>query len=133
MSRAGVSFIVLAAVLTTACGGAESVASSPTGPSSTTPASSQPQPSCMPSAPGNLRVTQQVGTAVAFAWNSVSNATEYLVLVGKSSGNSGELFTNTTQTQHTDTFSTGTHYARVQAKNTCGTSGSSNEVEFFVQ
>jgi len=131
MNRAGVSFIVLAAALTAACGGAEGVDSSPTGPSSTTTTvPSQPQPSCMPSAPANLRVTAIQGTVVSLAWSAVSGATEYLVLVGTSPGNSDALFTNTAQTNYTWTAKEGRQYARIQAKNSCGTSGSSNEVEF---
>ena len=45
MTRVGMLSIVLAAAVTGACGGAESVSSSPTGPSTTTTTtSSQPQP-----------------------------------------------------------------------------------------
>ena len=134
MNRAGVSFIVLAAVLTAACGGAESVGSSPTGPSPTAPGSpSQPQPNgSAPSAPGNLTVASVTGTVVTLSWSAASGAAEYLILVGTSPSSSNTLSTNTTQTTYTWTVSPGTYYARVQAKIGTATSGSSNEVSFFI-
>ena len=71
---------------------------------------------------------------MSLAWSAVSGATEYLVLVGSTSGNSDELSTNTSQTSPTayGGVKPGVHYARVQAKNACGTSGSSNQVDFTV-
>ena len=132
MIRAGVSFIVISAVLTAACGGAEEVGSSPTGPSPTVTVPSQPQPSCTPAAPGNLTVASIQGTVVSLTWSGVNGATEYLILVGSGPSSSDELSTNTTQTNYTWTSKSGRHYARVQAKYSCGTSGSSNEVEFTV-
>jgi chitodextrinase len=87
----------------------------------------------MPSAPASLRVDAVVGTTVSLSWSAVSGATEYLVLVGSTSGNSNELFTNTSQTTYTyGGVKPGVHYARVQAKNACGTSGSSNQVDYTV-
>jgi hypothetical protein len=87
----------------------------------------------MPAAPANLHVDSVQGTTVSFSWSAVSGATQYLVLVGSTSGNSDELFTNTSQTTYaTGGMKVGHHYARVQAKNACGTSGSSNQVDFTV-
>jgi hypothetical protein len=126
--------IVLAAAVAGACGGAESASSSPTGPSSTPVASSQPQPqpsqgSCVPV---NLRVGSIQGTSVTLQWNAVTGATEYLILVGSAPSSSDRLSTNTSNTSYTWTASPGRQYARVQAK--CGGSwgSSSNEVEFTV-
>jgi hypothetical protein len=132
MNRAGVLSIVLAAVVTGACGGADDVSSTPTGPSSTPSApSSQPQPtpqsSCVPT---NLRVVSTQSTVVTLAWNAVSGATEYLVLVGSAPSSSDILLTNTTSTTHTWTSNAGRQWARVQAKCNGSFGGSSNEVEY---
>jgi chitodextrinase len=87
----------------------------------------------MPAAPANLHVDSVQGSAVSLSWSAVSGATEYLVLVGSTTGNSDELFTNTSQTTYSyGGVKSGRHYARVQAKNACGTSGSSNTVDYSV-
>jgi hypothetical protein len=133
MNRFGVLSIVLAAAVTGACGGAEGVSSSPTGPSSSTTASSQPQPgpqgSCVPA---NLAVVSVQGTVITLQWSAVSGASEYAVLVGSTPSSSDLLSTNTTNSNYTWTAKPGRQFARVQAK--CGGSwgGSSNEVDFTV-
>ena len=130
MNRAGILSIVLAAAVTGACGGAEGVSSSPTGPSSTTTTpSSQPQGSCVPA---NLTVASIAGTVVTLQWSAVNGATEYTVLVGSTPSSSDQLSTNTTNANYTWTARPGRQYARVQAK--CGGAwgASSNEVEFTV-
>jgi hypothetical protein len=134
MNRFGILSIVLAAAVTAACGGAEGAGPSPTSPSTTpTPPASQPQPpqsaSCVPQ---NLRVASIQGTAVRLEWSGVSGASEYLVLVGSTPGNSDQLFENTGNPYYAWTARQGHQYARVQAK--CGGqySGSSNEVEYTV-
>jgi hypothetical protein len=87
----------------------------------------------MPNAPANLKVDAVVGTTVSLSWSAVSGATEYVVLVGSTSGNSNELSTNTSQTSYSyGGVKPGVHYARVQAKNACGQSGSSNQVEYTI-
>jgi hypothetical protein len=133
MNRAGVLSIVLAAALTGACGGAEGVNPAPTGPSATTPPSSQPQPqpqqSCVP---GNLTVASVQGTVVTLQWSAVSGATEYLVLVGAAPSSSDQLSTNTTNNSYTWTAKPGRQFARVQAKCNGAFGGSSNEVDFTV-
>jgi len=66
-------------------------------------------------------------------WSAVSGATEYLILVGTSPSSSNILSTNAvSKTYPWSGVPQGTHYARIQAKNSCGTSGSSNEVRFTV-
>lgn len=133
MNRLGVLSILLAAVVTGACGGADGVGSSPTAPSSTTPTSSQPQPpqtsSCVPT---NLALASVQGTVATLQWSAVSGATEYQVLVGSAPSSSDLVSTNTTNNSYTWTAKQGRQYARVQAK--CGGSwgSSSNEVEFTI-
>ena len=135
MTRVGMLSIVLAAAVTGACGGADSASSSPTGPSTTTTTtSSQPQPTPQPAAcvPTNLHVASKQGTVVTLEWNSVSGATEYVVLVGSSPGSSDQLSTNTTNTSYTWTAKGGRQYARVQSKCNGQFGSSSNEVEYTV-
>ena len=135
MTRVGMLSIVLAAAVTGACGGADSASSSPTGPSSTTTTtSSQPQPTPQPAAcvPTLLHVVSIQGSVVTLAWNGVSGATEYLVLVGSSPGSSDQLSTNTTNTSYTWTAKGGRQYARVQSKCNGQFGSSSNEVEYTV-
>lgn len=131
MKRVGVLAIVLAAVVTGACGGADGVSPAPTSPSpatsTTTPSSAQQ--ACVPS---NLRLASKQGTVVTLAWDAVSNATEYLVLVGSAPSASDHLSTNTTNTSYTWTAKTGQQYARVQAKCNGQFGGSSNEIAYTV-
>jgi hypothetical protein len=137
MTRASICSAVLAALAVTACGsdGASTTPTSPSGGSSSASGNGGgAQANCtIPSPPNSLQVTSVMGTNVSLSWSGVNGATEYVVLVGSTSGNSDELSTNTTQTSYSyGGAKTGKHYARVQSKNTCGTSGSSNQVEFTV-
>lgn len=87
-------------------------------------------PSCVPGAPGNLRVTVTDSTRV-FTWNSVSNVQDYFIQIGSSSGASNLVNTNTTQTTYTWTGANpGTYYARVYARNSCGSGPNSTEISF---
>jgi fibronectin type 3 domain-containing protein len=132
MIRANVFMAAFAALVVTAC--SNDGGSTPTSPSGGSSGGGTAQANCtIPNAPGNLQVTSVIGTTVSLSWSGVNGATEYVVLVGSTSGNSDELSTNTTQTSYTyGGARTGKHYARVQSKNACGTSGSSNQVEFTV-
>ena len=133
MKRVGVLCVVLAAAVTIACGGSDSAGSSPTSPSSPSPGSGSSQPT-NPSglnAPANLTVAVN-GGSVTLTWSGVNGASEYLVLVGTTSGSSDKLFTNTTQTSYSWTVGSGVYYARIQAKSGSVTSGSSNEVSFAI-
>jgi len=135
MTRVGMLSIVLAAAVTGACGGADSASSSPTGPSTTTTTtSSQPQPTPQPAAcvPTNLHLVSIQGTVVTLGWNGVSGATEYVVLVGSTSGSSDQLSTNTTNTSYTWTAKGGRQFARVQAKCNGQFGSSSNEIDYTV-
>jgi hypothetical protein len=135
MTRVTLYVAALAATVAAGCSGSEGGAT-PTSPSASTSSggTAPPQASCtMPAAPANLHVDSLQGSTVSLSWSAVSGATEYLVLVGSTSGSSDELFTNTSQAAYTTGgVKVGHHYARVQAKNACGTSGSSNQVDFTV-
>jgi hypothetical protein len=134
MARVSLWIAVLAAAVAAACSGGDGGAT-PTSPSaSTSSGATPPQANCtMPSAPANLHVDSLQGTTVSLAWSAVSGATEYIVLIGSTSGSSNELSTNTSQTNYSyGGAKPGVHYARVQAKNACGSSGSSNTVEYIV-
>lgn len=132
MKRAGVLCVVVAATMTIACGGTDNAGSSPTGPSSSSSSSTNTsQPSNSSSVPTNLAVNVNNGV-VTLTWNGVNGASEYLVLVGSSSGNSDKLSTNTTNTTYTYTAGSGTYYVRVQAKVNGNWSSSSNEVNFTI-
>ena len=73
-------------------------------------------------------------TRVTLTWSASSGAAEYIVLIGTTPSSSNELSTNTTNTTYQwNGAPVGQHYARIQAKNSCGTSGSSNEVAFTVR
>jgi hypothetical protein len=134
MKRVGVLSIVLAAAVTGACGGADGVSPAPTSPSPTTSTTTTPAPAPTQTAcvPANLRVASQQGSVVTLAWDAVSNATEYLVLVGSGPSSSDQLSTNTTNTSYTWTAKGGRQYARVQSKCNGQFGGSSNEVEYTV-
>jgi hypothetical protein len=121
---------LLAAV---ACGGGDQSAS-PVGPTPIGTGGTSPQATCsLPAAPSNLRLVSVSGTRVEFAWSASATAAEYVMLIGTTPSSSNILLTNTTQTTYSlGGAPAGHQYARVQAKNACGTSGSSNEVEYTV-
>ena len=135
MTRVTLCVAAIAAAVAAGCSGSEGGAT-PTAPSASTSSGGTvaPQASCtMPAAPANLHVDSVQGSTVSLSWSAVSGATQYLVLVGSTSGSSDELSTNTSQAAYTTGgVKVGHHYARVQAKNACGTSGSSNQVDFTV-
>ena len=135
MTRVSLCVAALAAAVAAGCSGSEGAAT-PTAPSASTSSggTAPPQANCtIPDTPANLHVDSVLGSTVSLSWSAVGGATEYLVLVGSTSGNSDELFTNTSQASYTTGgIKVGHHYARVQAKNACGTSGSSNQVDFTV-
>ena len=136
MNRAGLSTIMLVAALATACAGGDSASTSPTSPSSPTPpASAPPTPppvnSCAPSVPTNLTVSLTASTTRVFNWNESANAVDYFIQIGTASGSSDLIYTNTSKTTYTWAgASQGTYYARVHARNSCGSSSPSNEIVF---
>ena len=96
MMRSGFGLALLVAVLGGACSGSEggSTPTSPTTPTGGSGSQSPTNPSCVPAAPGDLRVTVTDGTR-AFTWNAVSGAQDYFIQVGSASGQSNLLNTNT--------------------------------------
>jgi hypothetical protein len=138
MTRVGILSVVLVAALTGACGGADDASPAPTGPSSTTtntappPAAPPAQTSCVPTPPSNLSVASIQGTVVTLQWTGVSGAIDYTILVGSTPSSSDQLSTNTTNTSYTWTAKKGSQFARVQARFSCGMSGSSNEINYTV-
>lgn len=137
MNRAGLVIVAVVALAGGACGGGDESAASVAGPSANTGGggggSQTPAPGCsMPSAPSGLAASI-AGTSVVLTWSAVSGASEYLILVGTSPSSSNTLSTNSTQNSYPwSGVSPGTYYARVQSKNSCGTSGSSNEAVFTI-
>ena len=132
MMRSGFGLALLVAVLGGACSGSEggSTPTSPTTPPGGSGSQSPTNPSCVPAAPGDLRVTVTDGTR-AFTWNAVSGAQDYFIQVGSASGQSNLLNTNTTQTTYSWTGGgAGPFYARVYARNSCGSGANSTEISF---
>ena len=132
MNRIGLPCVILAAVLAVACGNDKSTSPSPTSPTPSTPAQPNPSPtnpSCLPGVPANLAVTYPNTSTRVFTWNASSNAVDYFIGIGLSSGNSDLIYTNTSQPTYTWTGQgPGTYYARVYARNTCGSSANSTEI-----
>lgn len=127
----GLCAAVVLAGLTVACSGGEGGGTTTaTGPTSSTSGSSPTNQSCVPAAPGNLRVSVSGSTRV-FNWDAVSSANDYFIQIGTASGASNLVDTNTTQTTYTWTGGdAGTYYARVYARNSCGSGPNSNQISF---
>ena len=136
MKRLKVCALALVSALSIACGGGGGESPSPTGPSQTTTTNTA-TPSggggcSMPSAPANLAVSVS-STRVTLTWSRVDGVIDYIVLIGTSPSSANTISTNTTNPEFFwNGGSVGTYYARIQSRNSCGTSGSSNEVAFTV-
>jgi len=136
MMRLSCAAVVLAAVLAAGCSSGEGGAAAPTAP---TPAPSTSgstggtptQQSCLPAAPSNFKVTTTDSTRV-FTWNAVPNVQDYFIQIARVGSNDGYLVdTNTTQTTYRwSGNSQGNYWARVYARNSCG-SGANSEQLFF--
>jgi len=137
MTRRGLAAALLAA-LAIACSGGES--SIPTGPSPSTGSpsgsgssgggSGGTTTSCLPAAPGNLRVTTTGSTRV-FTWDAVGNVQDYFIQISTTTGTTDLVNTNTTQTTYTWTgASAGNYWARASARNACGSGPNSNQIFF---
>lgn len=99
---------------------------SPTSPTPTSSGCSRP------AAPSNFQAAV-TGNNAAFSWSAVSGAIDYDIRVGTGPGSSNVLSTNTTQTTYNwNGINSGTYYARVEARNSCGSGQSSNEVSFRI-
>jgi hypothetical protein len=86
--------------------------------------------SCVPAAPGDLRVTVN-SSARVFTWSSVSNAQDYFIQIARSGSDEFLVNTNTSQTTYTWTGqSPGRYWARVYARNSCGSGPNSEQISF---
>lgn len=133
MTRFSCAAAALVAALSIGCSGGEG-ASTPTAPtSSSTPSTSGGSPtnqSCIPAAPGNLRVAIS-GSQRVFTWDSVNNVQDYFIQIGQSGQETFLVNTNTSQTTYTWTgASPGNYWARVYARNSCGSGPNSNQISF---
>ena len=96
---------------------------------------SPPVPSscAVPGVPDNLSA-EVTGASVSLSWSAVSDATDYVVLVGGTPVSSETVLTNTSEAHHwIESIPMGTHFARVHAHNWCGTSEASQAVTFSVE
>ena len=104
-----------------------------TGPSPLAVATPSVPSSCaVPGAPENLSADVS-GTTVNLSWSAVGDASDYVVLVGRTPASSETAFTNASEAHRSiDDLPRGTHFARVHAHNWCGTSASSEPIAFAV-
>jgi hypothetical protein len=135
MTRISCAAAALVAALSIGCSGSEGGAPTAPTPAPSTPTSGGGAPpttsSCAPAAPSNLRVTVNVSERV-FTWNSVSNAQDYFIQIAKTGSSDPFLVdTNTSQTTYTwNGQSPGNYWARVYARNSCGSSPNSESISF---
>jgi hypothetical protein len=133
--RPGLQSIVLLAAITSACASGENLSPAPTAPTPTPPSTTQPTPpptsSCRPGAASNLSSTLS-GSTRTLTWTAGTNATDYDIQIGYTSGGSEFVRDNTTHTHYTWTgggsATTGTFYARVHSHNSCGSGPPSVEL-----
>jgi Peptidase family C25 len=91
--------------------------------------------SAPPSAPSGLRFAVE-GSTVTVAWNAAAGSpTSYIIEAGSFPGEADALVSDTGTTATTmiaTGISSATYFVRVRGRNSCGTSGSSNEVAIVV-
>ena len=135
MTRFTCAAAALVAALGVGCSGGEGGAATPTSPTPTasTPSTGGSSPttqSCLPAAPGNFRVTISDSTRV-FTWNSVSNVQDYFIQIARVGNDDFLVNTNTSQTTYTWAgFAPGNYWARVYARNSCGSGANSETLSF---
>jgi len=121
---------VAAAACVAGCANGGSGLTSPSPLAVATP--SVPSSCAVPGSPDNLSA-EVSGTTVSLSWSAVGDASDYVVLVGRTPSSSETQLTNTSDAHHTiDDLPRGTHYARVHAHNWCGTSASSEPISFRI-
>jgi fibronectin type III domain protein len=139
MNRAGLSCVIVTAMLAVACGSDEGPNPSPTAPTPSTPPATTPAPapapSCAPAQVTGLNVSLIGDSTRVFTWNASSGATQYDIQIGTASGKGDIIFTNTSNTTYTwagvGTNPATNYYARVHARNSCGQAPPSNEIVFY--
>jgi hypothetical protein len=126
---------LLIAVVAVACvAGCANGSSGPTSPSPVAVATPSVPSSCaVPDVPRHL-AADVTGTSVTLSWSAVSDAVDYVVLVGWTPMSAETLLTNTAEAYHSiDDVPAGRHFARVHAHNWCGTGEASEPIAFTVQ
>ena len=136
MTRLTCAAAFLVAAIGAGCSGSEGGAPTPTAPTTTTPSTSSGNPpttqSCLPAAPGNLKVTVSNSSTRVFTWNSVANAQDYFIQIARVNS-SDPLLVNTNTSQTTYTWAgeaPGNYSASVYARNSCGSSPNSQQIFF---
>jgi len=89
--------------------------------------------SAAPAAPTNFTASAS-GSTVTLTWTASGGATSYIVEAGASPGSSAlaNIDVGGTTSFSSASVPSGTYYLRVRAKNSCGTSGPTNEVALSV-
>lgn len=92
-------------------------------------------PCAAPGAPSALTMVSNSGGTLVLSWAAAPGSpTSYIVEAGSSSGlsNLANSDLGLTTTLTANGVGAGTYFVRIRAKNACGTSGLSNEVQFTV-
>jgi hypothetical protein len=135
MTRVSCAAVLLGAALAAGCSGTEGAAA-PTAPTTapiissggSNPPTTQ---SCLPAAPGNFKVTISNTSTRVFTWNSVGNAQDYFIQIAQMNHEDYLVNTNTTQTTYTWAGNPpGNYWARVYARNSCGSGPNSEQISF---
>jgi hypothetical protein len=137
MIRVACAAAALVAALGAGCSAGEGGAAVPTAPTSTPSTTgstggggSPTTSSCLPAAPGNFRVTVTDSMRV-FTWNSVTNVQDYFIQIAINGHDDFLVNTNTTQTTYTwSGYAPGNYWARVYARNSCGSGPNSAPISF---
>lgn len=131
MGRVKLWIAIAAAACVAGCTNGSSGLTSPSPVAVATP--SAPSSCAIPGVPSNLSA-DVTGTSVGLSWSAVSDAVDYVVLVGWTPRSAETLLTNTSEAYHSiDDVPLGTHFARVHAHNWCGTGEASEPITFTVQ
>jgi hypothetical protein len=106
----------------------------PVSPSPVAVASPSSSSSCaVPDVPTELSADVS-GRSVNLDWSDVSDATDYVVLIGRTGTSAETLLTNTISSQYAiDDAPAGRHFVRVHAHNWCGTSAATMPVAFTIR
>jgi hypothetical protein len=131
MRAVTLSIAVTVAACATGCANSNSGLTAPSPVAVVTP--SAPSSCAIPGVPSHLSADVE-GDRVNLTWSSVDDASDYVVRVGWTPMSSETVLTNTSDSHQTlDDLPSGTHYARVNAHNWCGTSDASEPITFTVQ
>ena len=122
--------VAAATVSVAACANSSTGLTSPTSVAVASP--SAPSSCSVPGVPRDVSA-DVTGSSVSLSWSDVSEASDYVVLIGWTASSAETLLTNTPASRHSmPEVPPGTHFARIHAHNWCGTSESSAPVTFTV-